>query len=121
MKKFLAVATILAPSCVMAFAGWGPKSSSTALAASLTDQELNLKTIDILSLDSIRSTLIRQEETIIFALIERAQFRKNKIVIKSTITRKVREMPYFDVPAIRARWLTGTSAIATSISNNLSV
>ena len=30
------------------------------------------------SLESIRSTLIRQEETIIFALIERAQFRQNK-------------------------------------------
>ena len=38
-----------------------------------------MKTADVLSLDSIRSTLIRQEETIIFALIERAQFRQNKI------------------------------------------
>jgi len=34
-------------------------------------------TADVLSLDSIRSTLIRQEETIIFALIERSQFRLN--------------------------------------------
>jgi len=33
-------------------------------------------------LDYIRSTLIRQEETIIFALIERAQFRQNDIVYK---------------------------------------
>jgi chorismate mutase len=40
----------------------------------------NLTTSDVLSLDSIRSTLIRQEETIIFALIERAQFRHNPIV-----------------------------------------
>ena len=40
-------------------------------------------TADVLSLDSIRSTLIRQEETIIFALIERAQFRWNhKIYVK---------------------------------------
>jgi chorismate mutase len=39
-----------------------------------------VKTADVLSLDSIRSTLIRQEETIIFALIERAQFRENSIV-----------------------------------------
>jgi chorismate mutase len=39
------------------------------------------KTVDVvLSLDSIRSSLIRQEETIIFALIERAQFRRNDIV-----------------------------------------
>jgi chorismate mutase len=39
-----------------------------------------VKTAEILSLESIRSTLIRQEETIIFALIERAQFRCNDIV-----------------------------------------
>lgn len=39
-----------------------------------------LKTADILSLESIRATLIRQEETIIFSLIERAQFRHNRIV-----------------------------------------
>lgn len=42
-----------------------------------TDQ---ITTKDVLSLDSIRSSLIRQEETIIFALIERAQFRVNEIV-----------------------------------------
>jgi len=40
----------------------------------------NVKTMDVLSLDSIRSSLIRQEETIIFALIERSQFRTNSIV-----------------------------------------
>lgn len=33
-----------------------------------------------LKLENIRSNLIRQEETIIFALIERAQFGKNKII-----------------------------------------
>lgn len=37
-------------------------------------------TSDVLSLDSIRASLIRQEETIIFALIERAQFLQNKVV-----------------------------------------
>mmetsp|Transcript_11120 Transcript_11120/g.16263 ORF Transcript_11120/g.16263 Transcript_11120/m.16263 type:complete len:435 (-) Transcript_11120:247-1551(-) len=42
----------------------------------------NVKTSDVLSLDSIRSTLIRQEETIIFSLIERAQFRRNAVVYK---------------------------------------
>lgn len=41
-----------------------------------------MKTRDILSLESIRNSLIRQEETIIFALIERAQFRHNPIVYK---------------------------------------
>jgi len=40
----------------------------------------NVKTSEVLSLDSIRASLIRQEETIIFALIERAQFRQNKVV-----------------------------------------
>lgn len=39
-----------------------------------------LITKDILSLESIRSTLIRQEETIIFALIERAQYRANDVI-----------------------------------------
>ena len=37
----------------------------------------SVKTSDILSLDSIRSTLVRQEETIIFAMIERAKYRRN--------------------------------------------
>lgn len=92
---------------VFAFAGWGPKymttASSTAISLSssivdgnkvttTTDNQdhsnnvngnninNNIKTVDILSLESIRSTLIRQEETIIFALIERSQFRQNAIV-----------------------------------------
>jgi len=37
-------------------------------------------TADVMSLDSIRSTLIRQEDSIIFALIERAQFRRNEAI-----------------------------------------
>lgn len=40
-----------------------------------TNKEKNID--DVFSLNSIRGTLIRQEETIIFALIERAQFKKN--------------------------------------------
>lgn len=86
----------------MAFPGWGPRrpsnislSSSTTTTASSTQVQAtidemasttttttdeNVKTVDVLSLDKIRSTLIRQEETIIFALIERAQFRQNSIV-----------------------------------------
>ncbi len=47
-----------------------------------TMSEENITTRDLLSLDYIRSTLIRQEETIIFALIERAQFRQNDVVYK---------------------------------------
>jgi chorismate mutase len=44
------------------------------------DVDIHLKTSEVLSLDSIRASLIRQEETIIFALIERAQFRQNLVV-----------------------------------------
>lgn len=45
-----------------------------------------MTTSDIFSLESIRSTLIRQEETIIFALIERAQFRRNAAIYDLTKT-----------------------------------
>ena len=87
----------------MAFGRWGPpqphqqqlrrsttpthlsseSSSSTGTAVNGENNEC-LRTVDVLSLDSIRSTLIRQEETIIFALIERAQFRQNDIVYRTT-------------------------------------
>mmetsp|Transcript_26817 Transcript_26817/g.33081 ORF Transcript_26817/g.33081 Transcript_26817/m.33081 type:complete len:438 (-) Transcript_26817:52-1365(-) len=52
-------------------------------ASSTSNDESNVKTADVLSLDSIRSTLIRQEETIIFALIERSQYRSNSICYKT--------------------------------------
>ena len=56
-------------------------TSTTTLSSTSTDdaEEENITTRDLLSLDYIRSTLIRQEETIIFALIERSQFRQNDI------------------------------------------
>ena len=57
-------------------------STSSSLSSSSTSddkEEENITTRDLLSLDYIRSTLIRQEETIIFALIERSQFRQNDI------------------------------------------
>jgi len=59
-----------------------PSSSSSAQMMSKQQQndEDMIKTSQILSLDSIRSTLVRQEETIIFAMIERAQFRKNDVI-----------------------------------------
>ena len=81
--------------------GWGPSLSPSVSdkknklfatienSSSLSSQKINndneeensrVKTADVLSLDSIRSTLIRQEETIIFAIIERAQYRYNSIV-----------------------------------------
>lgn len=64
---------------------WNSKlqsSTSTTETAAMTngDNKDNLKTSEVFSLDSIRASLIRQEETIIFALIERAQFRQNKVV-----------------------------------------
>lgn len=45
-----------------------------------------------LTLDILRSALIRQEETIIFALIERAQFKHNPIVYQPNAF----ELPDFD-------------------------
>lgn len=69
---------------VQAFAtkGWGPRTTSTSLSAStaIETEGSKVTTAEVLSLDSIRSTLIRQEETIIFAIIERAQFRQNNVV-----------------------------------------
>lgn len=41
---------------------------------------LRQTTSEVFSLDSIRSTLVRQEETIIFALIERAQYFSNSAI-----------------------------------------
>ena len=38
--------------------------------------------VKVMSLEELRSTLIRLEETIIFALIERAQFKTNPDVYK---------------------------------------
>ena len=53
------------------------KRCSTRLSDSIASKGDSVKTSDLFSLDSIRSTLIRQEETIIFSLIERAQYRRN--------------------------------------------
>lgn len=64
--------------------GGGPSAAASAATSSSADDgdddgEDRIKTRDLLSLDYIRSTLIRQEETIIFSLIERAQFRRNDV------------------------------------------
>jgi len=58
-------------------------SSLSRLKSSNEDQEQDdrcFKTAEVFSLESIRSTLIRQEETIIFSLIERAQYRRNCVI-----------------------------------------
>lgn len=57
--------------------GMIPSLSSSPSSSTSSD---DVTTSQIFSLDSIRSTLIRQEETIIFSLIERAQYRKNAII-----------------------------------------
>lgn len=91
--KIVLLAALLLPLSCQAFAQWqGPSgilgrtkhhatcvNGGTTKTSVETDPETCVKTADVLSLDSIRSTLIRQEETIIFALIERAQFRRNLI------------------------------------------
>lgn len=85
MKRLLVVVVSFCASSAMAFGRWGPPIPAPPLRVAAVDgeeTEENVKTADILSLESIRSTLIRQEETIIFALIERNQFRRNSIVYK---------------------------------------
>jgi hypothetical protein len=98
MHYFLVLISLLSSCQAFAVNGggnrWGPPRTTTTARHSsssvtdqehvveLTDEENKIKTCDILSLESIRSTLIRQEETIIFALIERAQFRHNDVVYK---------------------------------------
>jgi len=65
------------------FSRWeGPRhyGNSKLFVGSTTNGEEFLKTIDVLSLETIRNTLLRQEETIIFALIERAQYYQNSVV-----------------------------------------
>ena len=59
--------------------GTSSTKTATTTPTSAEEEENNITTRDLLSLDYIRSTLIRQEETIIFALIERSQFRQNPI------------------------------------------
>ena len=49
----------------------------SASPSSSVEPSPSLATSDVLSLDVLRSALARQEETIIFALIERAQFARN--------------------------------------------
>ena len=75
-------------------ASFGGATAAAAAASSDrkegdAEEDENIKTRDLLSLDYIRSTLIRQEETIIFALIERAQFR---YVMRITCTPRLRNV-----------------------------
>ena len=56
-----------------------PASTTKKIFSKLrSNQKNDIKTRELFSLDSVRSTMVRQEDTIIFALIERAQFRHNK-------------------------------------------
>lgn len=67
-----------------------PRATSALLGSPTGD---NILTRDLLSLDSIRASLVRQEDTIIFALIERAQFRVNhKIYERDEVA-----LPYPDI------------------------
>jgi hypothetical protein len=52
----------------------GPCAKDTSISTDLSDR---------LSLDNIRASLIRQEDSIIFSLIERAQYRLNSPVYQA--------------------------------------
>jgi hypothetical protein len=58
----------------------GEREERSNANADINIKDESITTSSVFSLDSIRRTLIRQEETIIFALIERAQFRSNSII-----------------------------------------
>ena len=78
-KVLVFIVSLCHTSCLRSSSFFGHHKKSYRYSQCLYDSNNgdSVKTSDILSLDSIRSTLIRQEETIIFALIERAQYRRN--------------------------------------------
>lgn len=49
---------------------------------------------DLLSLDYIRSILIRLEDTIIFALIERAQFAHNPVIYRPGAFKELKDIGF---------------------------
>lgn len=63
----------------------------------------NVLTSDVFSLESVRSTLIRQEETIIFALIERAQYRRNRVIYHTVGDNKL--MNAYGTPISFLEWM----------------
>ena len=63
-----------------------------------------------LKLENIRNVLIRQEETIIFALVERAQFKQNKIIYEKAGIK----LPNFD-GSFLDYILRGTEALHSTI------
>jgi len=86
------------------------------------DEAENITTRDFLSLDRMRATLIRQEETMIFALVERAQFRQNGIIYKAggvpglgvppgsvSVQEEEEELSFLDF------MLTGTEALHSNV------
>lgn len=79
MNHTLLLCTLLYTASTAAFVH---KSQDSSYSSSNSNSSSKLfdTTSDVLSLDSIRKSLIRQEETIIFALIERTQFMHNPVV-----------------------------------------
>ncbi len=74
---------------------------------------------DPLSLDNIRSALIRLEETIIFGLIERAQFAHNPIIYKQS------GFPELEEAGFCGSWLEWflreTEALSRSVFSSLPI
>lgn len=68
------------------------RDSVTGLA--ITTMQSNLLSGDPLSLDSIRSVLTRLEDTIIFSLIERAQFAHNPNIYTRGAFKKLRDLGF---------------------------
>lgn len=78
----LVIQTFVTQLCVLAgqrvaTASTGSRAQVSVTAAAITEAPSKVDLSQNLSLDFIRQSLIRQEDTIIFSLIERAQFSRN--------------------------------------------
>ena len=85
------------------------QSSSRPVASPLESVDMS----ETLSLQNIRSSLIRQEDTIIFGFIERAQFSRNDAVYTSSDAIPVPGESRLELPVMRlivpcmAQWPNG--------------
>jgi len=89
-------ALVIPPAPTQVFLNPGTPSTTTTVINSLdlTNMSQNFMTGDPLSLDRIRSVLTRLEDTIIFSLIERAQFAHNPRIYQRGAFKELEELGF---------------------------
>jgi len=89
-------ALVIPPVSAQVFLNPSTPSTTTTVINSLdlTDMSQNFMTGDPLSLDRIRSVLTRLEDTIIFSLIERAQFAHNPRIYQRGAFKELEELGF---------------------------